>query len=149
MKTLILLLFPLIYSAQIKVETSNIKTFPISKNKAGYMLFYESKGAVKGIDTSYILILKDFQYTEIESQKSIYVKNTKDFNDLYNVFMSAFTEEARANKDFLINLTIGDEKFWLTTGKVGLGGYQLTIHFDTKGFHYMKEKEIRELFGKK
>jgi hypothetical protein len=98
-------------------------------------------------DTTYFLRFRNAKYTHITSIESVAfsgVDNT--VTELYKVFKSAFTDENKSKKDFLVQFTLGKNEVAISNTKsLGITSAMFTYK---DAFFTLTEKQIDKLFGK-
>lgn len=137
MKYILILLFPLVTSAQIEVKPSSTK-FTVGKIKT-----VELYGLIIDKDTSYVIMYYSAKYKTITDIRSISFKdNDSTIENLYKTLSSFFTDENRDNKEYKVEFKLGETNVIVSNMKPSI------MFWTPEGYFFLTEKQLKNLFGK-
>lgn len=149
MKKLLMLLtmiFSLTAFAQIEIKKASIDV-TVGKAQQMGVLTAELSYRISDEDTIYTIVYRNCRYTSIVDFKSFSfdgVGNTK--NELHKILKSFFVEENRKNKEYKLDLKLGDTNVSVSGEKMGFGTYCVRI-WTERGYFYLTENQVGKLFG--
>lgn len=149
MKFLIFLALPFMINAQVQINTVKKTSFDVGTvKKIG--VFATLSGTVydNSKDTIYALCLQDQRYTRITSIECVSFNATlTDIENIYKSFKSCFEKQNKTNKDYQINMTLGEKSIRIfPIPESVFGGIYLYIG---SAYTSMSEKHVDILFGKR
>ena len=137
------------YAAIAQIEMSEAQTWTtIGELKSLGLTKAKMEYKNQGMDTSYMLFMKDVRKHPENNYFAVHFKGTDDtFNKLYDVLKSFFVAENRKNRKYTKTFKLGSDF-------VNIQHYRLItspgIMFSTnEGYTYFSEKDIDKLFGKR
>lgn len=146
MKTIITFLFclPLFINAQIEVsDTVESKTIIIGKVKRAGITYSELNYTVTGKDTVYRLMYKNAEYEILSDRQFLYFNNENNtLETLYKILKSFFSDDHKKDLDYKISFKLGQDFVAAKNSRTSV------FVSTTKGYFYLSNKEIDNLFGK-
>lgn len=98
-------------------------------------------------DTVYTIMYKNAAYTTLTDIKSIsFESEGNTVNELYAAFKTFFSDENRKNKDYKLQLKLGETDVFLSNLRT-MGVTRVMI-FTARGHFYLTEKQLDTLFGR-
>jgi hypothetical protein len=147
--TLFAVLFASISFAQIQVSQVHTKAEEHvvgSLKPAGYF-HSELTYRIEDKDTIYTLMYRNAKYSQIRDYKSLkFSGEDNTLNQLYDVIKSVFSDENKKNKDFKVELKLGETQVIISNFKTM--GITSAMFFTSDGYFYLTEKQLDKLFGK-
>lgn len=148
-----LVLFTINVNSQISIDEKIIWT-EVGKVKRGgqKMAYIEYTVSKRNNDTTYFFTFKNEKYTTIVDFQHVSFVNSKTLSDLYKIMKSAFLEENKKDKDFMVSFKLGDKDVFVSNRRSF--GLTLVVFHIYNGpildSHYISlgESEVEKLFGK-
>lgn len=98
-------------------------------------------------DTSCTLMFQNAKYTTISDiQYFSFMNKEGTLNQCYTLLKTCISDENKKNKDYSVNFTLGKTNVIASPAKLGFN-YSIMIWTD-KGYFYVTEKQLDQLFGK-
>src|SRR5579871_2488125 len=99
-------------------------------------------------DTTYSLMYKNQEYeTLFDLQHLRFSSEGNTIKELYKLLQTFFTDENKKNKDYKVNIKLGQDQILLTNYRqMGIGSVFITT---PKGYFILTERQVDKLFGKK
>lgn len=130
-------------SAQIEIKKSPAKTV-IGEFKNGGSIGAQLSRMESDVDTTNLLLYSNLKYRTITDYQTIVFDG--DPESLYEILKTFFKEENVKNKDYKVNLRLGDKDVILSSTRTM--GITSIIFWTDNGFFYITEKQLKKLFGK-
>jgi hypothetical protein len=135
-----------ICNAQVEIRAVPKETV-IGTVKNGGRMRSEMSYIASNTDTIYTILYQDVGYQHIVNLKKLTFSSKDDnFNKFYDVLKTFFAKENRKDKDYKLEVTVGDNKLLLSNYTV-MGIVAVTIT-DNSGSFMLTEKQLDKLFGK-
>lgn len=142
----LLVLISFVVNAQIEVKQTP-KWTTVGKVKNGMTYVAELQYMIEDKDTTYMVLYNNFKYQHItDIQSIVFANDDNTVQKFYDILKTFFSEENKKNKDYTINLKLGDSDVRLYNTRV-MGVTSVSIYTD-KGYFGITEKQLDKLFGK-
>lgn len=103
--------------------------------------------SVGGNDTTYTIMYQDIKYHYATDLDKIHFSSKfNNLENLYQVLRGFFSKENKKNKDYKLDLTLGENKLLLSNYAV-MGITTVMVTSDSGSFA-LSEKQLDKLFGK-
>lgn len=150
----IIFLFPILFIfilnsyGQVTISEVSKISYEIGKVNSVGVYATLNRTIYSGKDTLYTLCIRDQTYKELVSTECAAFKaSIKDLQDIYLAFKACFSKENRSNKDFQMNLTLGDKSVRVSpVPNAVFGGMYLYIG---SAYTTLSEKNLDKLFDKR
>lgn len=143
---LLTMLFSITTFSQIEVKKAS-PDVTVGKLQTMGMLTAELSYQVSETDTIYTIVYRNCRYTHITDFKSFRFDGISDTkNEFYKILKSFFADENRKNKDYKLDLKLGDTYVSVSGEKMGFGTYCVRI-WTERGYFYLVENQVDKLFA--